>query len=152
MLLQNRHLVWLDVWLWRWFMAPPYTADVTVDDHRAGIWLSPSQAVYMTMEYQAQIECATQWPRHGSVSSSILCIHGLVPLASWHHGPWRSRTKTQEGKPWDSFSRDIKPKSKQHTSVEGGPVSSWKGNLFIIIVETFKLLSLFRSKLETKAL
>lgn len=144
MLLQNRHLVWLDVWLWRWFVVPPYTADVTVDDHRAGTWLSPSQVVYMTMEYQAQIECDLDMAASALPSCAFT---GIVPLASWHHGPWRSRTKTQEGKPWDSFSRDIKPKSKQHTSAEGGLVSNWKGNLFIIIVETFKLLSLFRSKL-----
>lgn len=39
---------------------PPYTADVTVEAHRAGTWLSPSQAVYLTVECQAQTECATQ--------------------------------------------------------------------------------------------
>lgn len=41
-------------------MVTPYTADVAIDEHRAGTWLSPSQAVYMRVEFQAQTECATQ--------------------------------------------------------------------------------------------
>lgn len=110
-----------------------------------GTLLSPCrQATQMWVSAQVR-------PRYGSylpvLSDWLHCTSNL----SWHCGPWRSMINT-ERKTWGSLFRAIKCKNESNVPVDRELLSFWKENLSITILDTFKLLSIFRDRFGTKAL
>lgn len=136
---QNRHLVCLDGWLWRWCMIAPYPADVTlmITEWERGC---PLTGCLHACGVSGPEWCVTQWPRNGTASPAPpSCSLALHSEPCRHRGPWRRRTETG-GKPRDSHSDSVISSTLQ-----------WR-EASVIILDTVKLLSLFRSKLGTKAL